>query len=308
MNTLTSMKVAVCRPLILGVIAAFVAFPAHAAPSLAITKPPVISGPDPDTGPAPTDPLAAQGQWFQVRVPNTGLIALEPRSYQFHDNEIGHGGGAASTKAIFGFVSSIVYAGGNIVDFDITATITNDTASASGVGLPGHNSHGESLVPVSAAPTYKGPLVSPILVADFALAGPAIFPPGPLTGTPYVVFPGPRIVATNSYITAWYCFNNVVPSGGYYVPGWSFPTINIGASATAALDFQVLGGGLPPSDPRFAAIVQSFVSHTDILSSRTTSLKISHWVSGLSLDTGAASISSSGSSDVEVFHDILPTP
>jgi hypothetical protein len=308
MKSPTSMKVAVCGPLIISVITVFVALPTHAAPSLAITKPPVISGPDPDTGPAPTDPLAKQGQWFTFRVPNTGLIGLESRSYQFHDNPLGDGGGAASTKAIFGYVSSIVYAGANIVDFNITATVTNDTGSATGVGLPGHNSHGESLVPISVVPTYKGPLVDPILVADFALAGPILFPPGPLTGTPYVAFPGPRIVATNSYLTAWYCFSNMVPSGGYYVPAWPLPTINIGASATVLLQFQVLGGGLLPGDPRYAAIVQSSVSHTDILSSRTTSLKISHWVGGLFLDTGVSYYSNDNSSDVEVFHNILPTP
>ncbi len=308
MNTPTSMKIVVCGSLILGVIAAFVALPTYAAPSLSVTKPPVISGPNPNTGPAPTDPLAKQGQWFLVRNLDSNIVGFEPRSYQFHDNIVGQGGGAASTKAIYGYVSSIIYAGGNIVNFAITATITNDTASATGAGLPGHNSHGESLVPISAAPTYKGPLVAPILVADFALASPILFPPGPLAGTPYVVFPGARIVATNSNATAWYCFNNTVPSGGYYVPGWSFPTINVGASATALLQFQVLSGGLSPGDPRHAAIVQSFVSHTDILSSRTTSLKISHWVGGLFPDTGATYYSSNDSSDVEVFHDILPTP
>jgi hypothetical protein len=304
-------KLVVCRSLVLALITAFVSFPAHAAPSLSITKPPVVSGPNPNTGPAPTDPQAKQGQWFLFQPPGTTVVAIENRAYQFHDNASGAGGGAASTKAIYGYVSHIIAAAGpisGIVAFDITATITNDDSSATGTGLPGHNSHGESLVAGSTPVPYRGPLVSPVLVADFALASPTLFPPGPVANTPYAVSPGPRIVAVDNSMKAWYCFNNTVPAGGYYVPGWEFPTINPGASATQVLHFEVLDGGLTASDARNAAIMQSYVSHSDILSSRTISLKVSHWVGGLQPDTGASYSSAAESSDVEVFHDIIPVP
>jgi len=99
-----------------------------------------------------------------------------------------------------------------------------------------------------------------------------------------------------------------VPVGGYYVPGWQFPTIDAGASATQVLHFEVLDGGLTASDARNAAIMQSYVSHSDILSSRTTSLKVSHWVGALLPDTSASYLSTAESSDVEVFHDIIPVP
>jgi len=305
------LKDTVCGPLILGVIATFFTMPVHAAPSLAVTKPPVVSGPNPNTGPAPLDPHAKQGQWFFFQPPGTNVVAIEKRAYQFHDNVTGMGGGAASTKAIYGYVSHIIAAAGpigGIVAFDITATITNDDSSATGVGLPGHNSHGESLVAGSTPVPYRGPLVSPVLVADFAVASPTLFPPGPVANTPYVVSPGPRIVAIGNSMKAWYCFNNTVPVGGYYVPGWLFPTINPGASATQVLHFEVLDGGLLASDPRNAAIMQSYVSHSDILSSRTTSLKVSHWVGALLPDTSASYLSIPESSDVEVFHDIIPVP
>ncbi len=311
MSMSLSLKDAVCGSLILGVIAAFFTIPVHAAPSLAITKPPVVSGPNPNTGPVPTDPQAVQGQWFFFQPPGTTVVAIEKRAYQFHDNAYGTGGGTASTKAIYGYVSHIIAAAGpigGIVAFDITATITNDDESAAGVGLPGHNSHGESLVAGSTPVPYRGPLVNPVLVADFALASPTLFPSGPVANTPYVVSPGPRIVAVGNTMKAWYCFNNTVPAGGYYVPGWQFPTIDAGASATQVLHFEVLDGGLTAGDARNAAIMQSYVSHSDILSSRTTSLKVSHWVGALLPDTSASYLSTAESSDVEVFHDIIPVP
>src|SRR5581483_2680949 len=75
------LKDTVCGPLILGVIATFFTMPVHAAPSLAVTKPPVVSGPNPNTGPAPLDPHAKQGQWFFFQPPGTNVVAIEKRAY-----------------------------------------------------------------------------------------------------------------------------------------------------------------------------------------------------------------------------------
>lgn len=110
-----------------------------AAPSLDVRKPPVLSGINPNTGPG-VNPTASAGQWFRT------ASSLEFRTHEFYDNRSGLGGGARSTNAIFGAVSSILFGpgpGGAILSFSIKATISNDTAATSGVWLAGRNSHGE---------------------------------------------------------------------------------------------------------------------------------------------------------------------
>jgi hypothetical protein len=270
----------------------------HAAPSLDVRKPPVISGANPNTGPAALDPFAKRGQWF---LPNSGGAAF-PLSHEFHDNANGQGGGAAGTRAIYGKTSAIVYAAGPgtaIVGFSIEATIRNDTTTAEGAWQPGANSHGEKsnlLTP------YRGVLYRPILVAEFALAAPILFPAGPVAGTPYTPSSGPRILAANHDLRAWYCFNNLAPGGNYYVPSWQFSSIDPGTTASRVLTFRVLDGGLVPADPRYAALVNSLSTGRDLLSNRTTSLKISNWVEPLSIDSGAAYLPAGQGSDVSVFH------
>lgn len=270
----------------------------QAAPSLDVRKPPVLSGINPNTGPAAVDPLAKRGQWV---IPAGGGIA-RVLSHEFHDNLSGQGGGVASWRAIYGRTSAIVYVAGpgtNIVGFSVAATIRNDTDTSTGGWQPGSNSHGEkSHVTYS----YRGPLYRPVLVAEFAVANPLLFPAGPVAGTPYTPSPGPRIIAADNDVRAWYCFNNVAPWGNYYVPAWQFPSINPGTSASRTLTFRVLDGGLTPADPRYTAVVNSFSTGRDLFSNRTTSLKISNWLERLFIDSGAAYYSNGLSSDVSVFH------
>ena len=282
---------------------------ANASPSLSVQKPPLFFGLNPNSGPAPTDPTAIRGQWF---VPVAGGLP-QFRSHEFHDNALGQGGGVISTKAVHGIVTSIVYLAGpgtNIIGFRIRATIFNDTNTTAGQWQPGSNSHGERSL---ATTFYVGTLFRPVLVTEFSLGNNASFPLGPIFGTPYTASPGPRIIAINHDMRSWYCFNNTVPPvvGNYYVPGWQFPNIPVGASASRELIYRVIDGGLAPADPRYAAVLNSMLGGRDILSNRTTSLKISNWVESIWLDSGVPYFPFGQSSDASVFHltpSLVPVP
>lgn len=275
----------------------------NAAPSLDVRKPPVISGPNPATGPAVVDPVAQRGQWFR---PVTGG-PLQVRSHEFHDNRTASGGGVFSTRAIFGAVSGINYVAGpgtNIIGFRINAIVRNDTSSVSGPWQPGRNSHGEQRF---ANIPYIGTLYRPILITEFALTSNALFPVGPIAGTPYTPSPGPRILAINHTMAGWYCFNNTPVAGNFYVPGWELPSIPVGGGAGVVLEFRVIDGGLTPADPRYNVVENSRATGADVLSNRTTSLKISNWVDRLWTDTGVPYFLIGRSSDAGVFHLVPST-
>ena len=298
MKTISLMKRAACTVVALS---AFVgATSLQAAPSLSVRKPPVISGPNPNTGPAAVDPQAVKGQWF---VPAAGG-APEVRNNEFHDNASGQGGGVMATKAVHGIVGTIYYAAGpgtNIIGFNVKATIFNDTTSSLGGWQPGRNTHRE-YSPVTVR--YSGPLYRPVLVTEFAYTSNALFPAGPVIGTPYVPSPGPRILAVNHDMRAWYCFNNTPApvTGNYYVPSWRFPDIAPGASASRELQFRVIDGGLTPADARYGVIVNSQATGTDMLSNRTLSLKIRSWLETVWLDNGVAYFPTGRNSTAGVFH------
>ncbi len=268
----------------------------QAAPSLSVRKPPVVSGANPNTGPAATDPTAVNGQWFDTLTGGAPSV----RSREFHDNVPGQGGGTWSHKAIYGAVGTIYYQAGpgtNIIGFIIKATVTNDTNSTSGGWQSSPNSHGEMR---GATTPYVGTLYRPVITAEFAVNSSALFPAGPVAGTPYSLSPGPRIIAINHTLNGWYCFNNVAPGGRYYVPAWTLADIPVGASSSVAMQFRVLDGGINPGDPRYSVIVNSLSTGSDVLSNRTTSLKISDWIGSIFTDTGAAY--SANGSDSSVFH------
>ena len=125
------------------------------AVSLDIRKPPVTLG----AGAGPNvDPNADRGQWF-----GSGTV----RPYEFHDNLVGFGGGAASTNAIKGVVTNITNDGqGGITAFSIQASITNDTNTATAGWMNGTSSHGEQQ---TATIAYVGTMFSTKLVAEFAM-------------------------------------------------------------------------------------------------------------------------------------------
>ncbi len=305
------MKTINSRALILGVILAFASSGTlQAAPSIPITEPPGTSASA--DGP-PIDPFSVAGQWFMDLTSG----GEEVRSYEFHDNVGGFGGGGASYAAISGVVTSITYVAGpgtDIISFTVLATIINDTDTADGSSLPGDNSHSETNTVTS---NQHCTLFDAKLVAEFALSE---------TGKVPTVFSGPYrdpgllsdIIADNEEQWAWYCWNptNVnVPdeAGDYYVPAWDFGVIPPGSSSSRTLVFTCdppipppppIG---PPTDPRYIVIVDSEEFGADIFANRSTSLKISTWIDDLEVDTGSDYDEPVlRNSDVSVFHNIIP--
>ena len=278
---------------------------AKAAPSLPVTKPPV-TGPYPLTGPN-QDFAATNGQWFLDIA--SGLE--EYRTHEFHDNMIGFGGGSMSHLAISGIVTRVAHdALGTITNFDITATIYNDTAQDVTPWLAGTNSHGE--VNQDPEKWYSGTLRDTKLTAEFAVS--MLDPAFPQTWAgPYFPSVGSDIYALNEDQLAWYCWNMEQQgvdggAGNYHVPTWDFGDIPQGRSATRVLMFAV-PGGIPVADPRNTAIMFSKEQVLDILLNRTTSLKVSTWIDTLALDPGSpyphieGGESAKRSSDVSVFHN-----
>ena len=274
----------------------------EAAPSLSVTKPPVIL-PTLMTGP-PADPTASQGQWF---IDNRGTETV--RTNEFHDD----GAGGLGANAITGYVDSITYLGGPgtpIVGFSLQATIHNDTTVEAGWAA-GANSHGEQRPRVSEELPYVGPLLDAKLAAEFAIGDASRLP----IGFNYPAGPyreaAPFIEAVNEDQWGWYCWNpedpdpEHKPAGGYFVPTWDFGTIPQGQSATRQLVFTVAAPGLQPADPRYVAIVASYTTLGDILLNRSRSLKISTWIDDLALDQGAQQEEPPPLrlSDVSVFHN-----
>lgn len=269
------------KPLACALASLATTLPAWSAVSLDVTKPPVGG---PPTGPI-QDPVSLQGQWFFDPSAAPGQQTTV-RPMEFHDNEIGSGGGVARTRAIEGIVSSITFdAFNNIMAFTVSASITNDTTTWAGPWANGTNSHGEIQ---NATNPYMGTLHDTLLTIEFALADlslqPGLWgPPGPYNQIL------PEIVATNEDMTAWYCYDpgfDPNHGGNYYVPAWDFGDIIPGQTVNRQLGFTV-NGLIGPADPRYNPLLQSFNDGaSDILLNRTTSLKISTWVDGIAIDNG----------------------
>ncbi len=237
----------------------------------------------------------------------------EFRTHEFHDNvHPGFGGGSMSYLAISGIVTRVkTDAFGAITNFDITATIYNDTTLEVQGWLGGSNSHEE--LNFDQEKWYHGTLKDTKLTAEFAIS--ALKGPPPIFLGPYVASEGfIDIVATNEDQLAWYCWNpeeqNPEALGGpgdYYVPTWDFGDIPQGSSATRVLGFDI-PSTIPPTDSRFSTIMGSYTGGDDILINRSTSLKVSTWVDTLALDFGVPYPHLEGaeprrSSDVSVFHN-----
>jgi hypothetical protein len=280
------------------VVLLFAAGAALGAPGLWVTKPPV----EPNvswTGP-PIDPHAVQGQWFLDPVTRVE----EVRPLEFHDNVIGSGGGWKSYLAIEGYVKNVDWAGSNILSFDIEVTIWNDKPALTD-WLDGANRHGED----SNSPQHLCDMLGTKLTASFAV-GP-VGPPADLNRVYNEIVPA--IVATNYDELAWYCWTpdnpdpSKVPWGGYWVPTWDFGDILHDANASRIMSFTVGGAGLDPNDPRHNAIEWADEERLDLLSNRTTSLKVSDWVDNLTVDLGVPyPVDPMKGSDVSVF--FVPEP
>jgi len=230
------------------------------------------------------------------------------RTHEFHDNVLGQGGGLMDKAAIHGHATNVTVdsQSGNIIGFDILATIWNDTFYTEPTWLAGNNSHSEQ---ASLELPYHGSLLDLKLTAEFAVQA-GLLPP---SGIPYQDVQ-PYIEALNHDQLAWFCWTpgnpeqNLVPYGAYSVPTWDFGDLAQGASVSRLLQFAVSAPGISPADPRYNVILESEATGADLLLNRTTSLKVSTWLDLLSLDTGITyPVPPDRASDVSVFHN-LPAP
>jgi hypothetical protein len=276
---------------------------AVAAPSLPITKPPL--GPVPSWSGPPIDPHAISGQWFRTA---NGLEEVRP--YEFHDNVQGFGGGFAGSGAIRGVVSMLsLDAAGNVVAFDVRASITNDTGGI-GQWLEGGNSHGEYVV--APRTQWQGDMYDVKLSTSFADDGIRGNFPGP--AGPYSGDEGTQNIFGMGYDQlGWYCWtpNNPdpqkVPWGDYMVPTWDFGFIPWGATVTRTLSFG-LYNPVAPGTPQYMALFDAYSHQWDMFVNRTTSLKISNYFDAFTPDSGAPyPLPPDLSSNVSVFHNI-PEP
>jgi len=269
---------------------------AFAAPSLPVTKPPVVG---PLTGPA-IDPAADFGQWF---IDPTGLE--EVRSHEFHDNVLGFGGGFASHRAIEGVIltaSDIIAGPVGVTGFFMNISITNDTSTWEGPFLDGFNSHQEFRPTVE---PYVGKLFDTKMTIEFADDGIRgnFMPDAAGTG------PESNIFAVEPDQFAWFSFTD---TGGYQVPTYDFGHIPVGETVTRRIEF-----GLYDPVP-LVDFLANLPLGQDLLLNRTTSLKISNYFErdpfglfGLPpyFDTGEPypDFGAELSSNVSVFHNI-PAP
>jgi hypothetical protein len=273
-----------------------------ASPAQLITRPPVAG---PDAGPTVKDPGAVHGMYFV----NPLTLETDTRPYEFYDNAYQYGGSMThGTSAIYGRAMNVQYVGSNIVAFDIQATITNDTMDPVDPLIQppqtGTNSHGE----IVSRQLYQGDMIRPKLTCEFAL-DPRHFDRLIWEANPRFVDMPPYIYPKDADEFGWYSYPGI---GDYVIPTYDFydpanETIAPGGSYTRLLHFAVAGTGLPPTDPRNAAINASYVGGLDLLSNRSTSLKVGEWLSTLAVDNGSAYPDApSFSGNVSVF--FVPEP
>jgi hypothetical protein len=251
------------------------ATPALAGPDLLITAPPVV----PNGAGPPIDPDANYGQWFQ----NLNG-SLTNRTYEFYDNRLGNGGGAAGTGAVSGVLNQVFTdPNGNVTGFTINASITNDLATISGPWLPGTNDHGEALRSDS---SYVGTLYATKMSIEFADDGTGTFNPAIAPNRPY---PTPlQIFAVGYDEKAWFSYTT---SGAFQVPTYDFGDIALGQTATRTLAFGLY---TPVAQALFYNAIygtptpSSSDLRQDLFSNRTTDLKIGNFLDQLTPDTGAA--------------------
>ena len=249
----------------------------------------------------PPDPTAQQGQWF-INVMDGSESA---NSWEFHDSD--------DSLSIEGKVVSILWStntsGGmtNIAGFTILATVSNNLSPASLASVVSTNAHFE--VQMGPQPQFLGMMRRARIAAEFAVAetGPGgppfvgVAPNVPGMTPPYYYDPRGgslyTIEAQNETLAAWYCFlgadpqNPANPPGAYYVPAWDLGDIPPGISVQVLMNFLIksYGGGsadMPFSDLRHSVLRHSLMNGSDVLYNRSESLKISHWIDLILVDSG----------------------
>jgi len=166
------------------------------------------------------------------------------------------------------------------------------------------NSHMEYL---DTGEQYSGTLFGSILAIEFAVSDisntPSDFAP------PFSVGQLPLIIAEDVDYLAWYSYTPdnplELPAGGYYVPSYYLGDILPGETVQRDLSFIFYGSGITQTDARYALLEGSLANGWDLLSNRSSSLKISDWISKLTQDEGNLMLSGSSAS---LFHNTTPIP
>ncbi|AQQ72270.1 hypothetical protein SMSP2_02652 [Limihaloglobus sulfuriphilus] len=277
-----------------------------AAPSLQISKPPVVpfeswSGPE-------GDPHSVQGQWFQ----DISSGAEEFGTHEFYDNLSGSGGGFAIHRSISSIVAqTYTNSGGDLVRFDMSITVRNDTPGGGTGWADGANSHNESL---STQTMYSGTLYDTRVAVEFAFEPVSLgnwLDAGGEGGSPYFDVEIP-LIAVEPDKLGWYCWSpqnepGIQPYGAYIVPVYDFGDIPQGEQVSRIISFEI-GYPLSPDHP-LSVLLES---GSDLLFNRSSSLKISNWGAELKNDYGFAYPYEDPqipgmSSNVSVFHNV-PEP
>lgn len=249
------MRHAVTRATGAAAVVALAAGTVIAAPSQDIRVPPVA----PNLAGPPVDPDAFEGQWF---LRPDGFE--EVRTHEFYDNQVGFGGGFASTRAIAaGFAGFDRNAANDIIGFALDVSITNDLGTEEGQWAPGTNSHNEFR---DFGPNYVGTMFDTKMTIEWADDGiPGNFNP---------TLPGNRgpeseIFAIDYDQLGWYSFTD---TGDYQVPTYDFGDITPGETVFRTLRF---GFYTPIPDPNNTIVGPD--PQLDLFLNRTTSLKISDY-------------------------------
>jgi hypothetical protein len=241
---------------------------------------PIISQPAPFTPGPPSDPFAANGQWFRS-IGTNGLPIDDFRTHEFHDNIAGSGGGpipggGGGNLAIQGIFAGWIPGGPGVIGYSMNVSITNNNPAVIGPFAEQSSQHGERRI---GGQPYTGDMLGVRFVSHWA----STFSPGQFqVGGPHVpstITAGgaanagtSNTYAANNDATAWYCWTNLNPGGSghpqgdYQVAAWDFGNISVGQTVTRTLTFMFYNG--------LNASMLPTVPSTDLLIARSNDIRV----------------------------------
>lgn len=245
--------------------------------------------------------ILPHGQWF---VPaSSPQSAPHSASHQFYDNPTWSGddgpgfGGWAGSAAISGLVTHYVVISGNLTEFTVRATITDDNYEYSGT-LAGTAATYGTFTAGNILGQAQEPMFNVHLCVDFAGKD---------------VNAGSNIYASDYDELAFYGISTSEPptadaNGSFSVPTWTFGDIGPDGSASRTMTFK-LKTPVDSEDPLYEWVVESYDYHIDIFASRTRTVKIPMFPAGPVYDEGNAwpDFEGSYSCNASVFYDEKPS-
>lgn len=228
---------------------------ASAGVSLPVTKSPVASGGSPQTGPS-SDLFALQGQWFKS-TGTGGRSGESPRSHEFYDNPLGHGGGSTGSNALRGTWDGWTINSQNRVNgFWLKVSITNDTDSVTGMWTEGSNFASEFRVD---AQPYSGKMFDTVLTLEWVDDGvQGNWQGGGSESIFFASQPDALASITKNSTQSW------------SVPAWDFGDIAPGETVTRRIHIGMYTTFVP-------SVLLPPSPDVDLLMARSTGLKISDY-------------------------------